>query len=99
MMHPYEAAVAWWTSGTLREIKHALQYNGYGDDDDDEVDDPSTNEIQTLRHRLDFVCEVSTRWDTLGSSMMVAIICTSLSSPLSSLSSSVLSNGTWPSLM
>jgi hypothetical protein len=112
MMHPCEAAVAWWTSGTLREIKHALQYNGYGDDydDDDEVDDPSSNEIhtmdqgnveqpshdqqqmmKTLRHRLDFVCELSTRWDTLGSSILVAIIWTSLSSPSSSLSSPVLS--------
>jgi hypothetical protein len=50
MMHPYEAAMVWWTSGTLREIKHALQYNGYGDDydDDDEVDDPSSNEIHTM---------------------------------------------------
>jgi hypothetical protein len=83
MMHPYEAAVAWLTLGTFREIKHALQYNGYGDDydDDDEVDDPTSNEIhtivqsnveppshdqqqmmETLRHRLDFVCEISTRW-------------------------------------
>jgi hypothetical protein len=42
--------VAWWTSGTLVETIHALQYNGYGDDDndDDEVDDPSSNEIHTM---------------------------------------------------
>jgi hypothetical protein len=62
--------------------------------DQGNVEQPSHDQqqmMETLRHRLDFVCEISTRWDTLGSSIMVAIICTSLSSPSSSLSSSVLS--------
>jgi hypothetical protein len=111
MMHPYEAAMAWLTLGTLREIKHALRYNGYGDDydDDDEVHDPTSNEIhtivqcnveppfhdqqqmmETLRHRLDFVCEISTRWDTLGTSVMMAMIWTSSTSSSSSLPSPLL---------